>query len=94
MNKNQWMNIFDNGNLVNFDPNDYYIIRWSIHNNCVMLRNGISIIDNPEPILEKYNIFDAKKIGVDIDSFREEVNRSFKHIEQIILEQYSIIKGA
>lgn len=90
MNLKSWINIFDECNLVDYDADNYYLIRWSIHNNCVILKNGVSIVDNTQPILEKYNIFEAKKIGVDIDSFREEINRSTEHIRQIIVEQYQI----
>lgn len=83
-----WINIFD-GSKFNSDKKEFYIIRWSIHNNCVVLKNGISIVDDPLPIFEKYNIFDPH-IGIDVDSFREEVIRSLDHIKQIIREQYNL----
>lgn len=85
-----WINIFD-GSLFNNDKKEFYIIRWSIHNNCVVLKNGGSIVDDPLPIFEKYSIFDSH-IGIDIESFQEEVCRSLEHIRQIIVEQYELNK--
>ncbi len=85
-----WTNIFNECELVVPVPEDFYVIHWSIHNNCVLLKNGVSIVDDPQPIFEKYNIFEAKNIVVDLDSFREEVNRSIDHIRQIIVEQYCL----
>jgi hypothetical protein len=86
----RWNNIFGSCELVEYDDQDYYLIRWSIHNNCVVLRNGISIVDDPRFIFEKYNIFDGRMIVVDMESFREEVHRSFEWIRTIIVEQYEI----
>jgi len=85
-----WKNIFDGGELVSYDNNNFYVVKWSVHNNCVVLRNGMSIVDDPRKIFEQYNIFDGKMIGVDLWSFNEEYERSNKHIEQIIVEQYGL----
>lgn len=90
MNYKNWLNIFDDCNMVTYDANDFYIIRWSVHNDCVLLKNGISIVDDPYPIFGRYNIFYGDKIGVDCESFREEVDRSFDHIREIIVDQYKL----
>jgi len=90
MNFKSWLNIFDECNLVDYDASNFYIVRWSVHNDCIVIKNGVSIVDDPAPIFEKYNIFDAKNIGVDYESFREEVERSFEHIRDLIVEQYNL----
>jgi len=97
MGGNNWFNIFSNVvELVNFSPHDCYVITWR-DNKCIMLRNGFTIIENPKPILERYNIFDAKMIGVDYGSFgidyggfKEDMKKSFSEIAKIIIEQFSI----
>lgn len=85
-----WINIFNNGEMVEYDPDNYYIIWWSVNNNCVVLKNGVSIVDNPLLIFKQYNIFDGK-IGVDIESFCEEYERSYERIREIIIDQYGKI---
>lgn len=69
--KNHWINIFDDCKLVDVDPNNYYVIKYSNSAGCEMVNNNHLIIGNSMEILEKYNIFIGNHIVVDVNSFKD-----------------------
>lgn len=93
--KSNWINLFDDCNLVEYNPNHYYIIKYE-KNECILYINGQEKVANADDIFEEYNLFDARMIGVDFDSFCEngflQENRfpDWEKIKETIISQYQL----
>lgn len=87
------VNIFDQCNLIGYNSStENYNIVYEI-GKCLMYfcKDNMEkiLINNPQIILEKYNIFDGKVIGVDHKSFLSQ-GLTIEQIREIILQQYSL----
>ena len=86
---NCWLNIFDNNKIVQYDENDCYLIQYK-ENKCILLRNRETIVEDESSVFEKYNVFEAQYIGVDVKSFLQNEIKSYEEISKIIIEQYKL----
>jgi hypothetical protein len=85
-----WINIFDECNIVEHYPKDYYFIKYDVYNNtCYIEDENKKILTQDEAkfIMDKYNIFNGERIGVDRHSFSP---KSIDEIRDIIINYYEI----
>ena len=82
-----YYNIFNGNEIVKYNLNDFYLIKWE-KDNCIMLRNGLEIIEkeNTKPIFQKYNIFEGNKILIEHTSF----DITIPEITELIVKFYNL----
>ncbi len=78
--KKYWVNIFRGSELVEYDPNNYYLIKYDKDNHrCYLIDQNNNPITNEREIIMQQNFFTGKNIGVDISIFEKFNNNEIRN---------------